>query len=171
MSGDGTLSDAIWGVLKRHHGEETPILPSTQFKTIEKPVFGVIPAGSTDSLAMTIHGDNDQLISMLNIIAGCRIGLDAQLLFDSPSGFKPDNPEYNENDSKFCRICFTTVGGGGYLPKVQQKGADIRRVFKANRFTAAAVPILLANKSAPLAVYFKATPKQPKSTQIICSAR
>lgn len=168
VSGDGTLSDAVLGTLKRINGVEGEILPTTEFKRIGKPVFGVIPAGSTDTMALTLYGTNDPLTAVLNVVSGQRVGIDAQGLFDSPSGFSPENNSYSLAGSKLRRFCFTAVGGGGFMPKVIEMSKEIRSVFKAQRFSAAAVPVFLANKPHAMAVYYKACPAQPKHNRQFC---
>lgn len=71
VGGDGTLSEVINGVIMHSARENSVNLNKSQ---VEIPFpnirIGIIPAGSTDTVAYTLHGHLDILTCAFHIVAG-----------------------------------------------------------------------------------------------------
>lgn len=82
VGGDGTFAELFNGILGRtmddsqtKTGHDPRQLPATALPTPILPL-GIIPAGSTDTIAYCMHGTNDIQTAVLNCCLGAQNGLD-----------------------------------------------------------------------------------------------
>ncbi len=73
VGGDGTFSEMINGVVARSANDENinlnDSLDGLPFSHVR---VGVVPAGSTDTIAYSLHGTSDVQTAVIHIIAGTR---------------------------------------------------------------------------------------------------
>ena len=84
IGGDGMFNEIFNGLFIRTNFDHGLDLESdnVDLKNLIKPSIrvGVIPGGSTDAVAMTLHGTSDVLTSALHIIIGDRLEVDISSL-------------------------------------------------------------------------------------------
>lgn len=82
VGGDGTFSELFNGLILKACRDKNinPNDPTAEIPPPDLPV-GVIPGGSTDTVAYCVHGTNDIQTAVLNIIFGETIGLDLASAF------------------------------------------------------------------------------------------
>lgn len=83
IGGDGTFSELFNGLISRAAWDQRIDLdnPDVRLPRPSIPV-GVIPSGSTDTLAYTLHGTTDVETAVIHIIFGDVTGLDLSSVHD-----------------------------------------------------------------------------------------
>ncbi|XP_060516142.1 ceramide kinase [Cylas formicarius] len=86
VGGDGTVSEMFNGLVLREC-KIKGIDPNNINQNLPKPrkPVGIIPGGSTDTIAYCIHGTTDQTTAVLHIIFGDTLGLDLVSVYDEHS--------------------------------------------------------------------------------------
>lgn len=111
VGGDGTFSEVFNGLLMRTCREQNINIDdiNAMLPTPQLPV-GIIPAGSTNTIAYCLHGTVDVQTSVLKIIYGNTLGLDLVSV-------------YNEN--KLLRL-YASIISYGYLGDVLNESEKYR---------------------------------------------
>ncbi|XP_050313612.1 ceramide kinase [Anthonomus grandis grandis] len=83
VGGDGTVSEMFNGLVLREC-RSTGIDANDIHQTLPKPKIpiGIIPGGSTDTIAYCLHGTSDPTTAVLQIIFGDTVGLDLVSVYD-----------------------------------------------------------------------------------------
>lgn len=86
VGGDGTVSELFNGLVLREC-KIKGIIPDDINQILPKPKIpiGIIPGGSTDTIAYCIHGTDDTTTAVLQIIFGDTLGLDLVSVYDEHS--------------------------------------------------------------------------------------
>lgn len=84
IGGDGTACEVVTGLLRR--SAETS---ASNQDTILQPAainIGVIPAGSSNALAYSVHGTDDPCTAAIHLVLGGTVPLDVGAIHDNQSG-------------------------------------------------------------------------------------
>ncbi|CAH0562734.1 unnamed protein product [Brassicogethes aeneus] len=150
VGGDGTVSELFNGLVLREckkHGVNADDMDQVLPKP--KLPIGIIPGGSTDTIAYCIHGTTDPTTAVLQIIFGDKLGLDLVSVYD---------------ENSLLRL-FASVFSYGYLGDVAYH-SDRLRWMGPHRYDYSGFKKLVSNKgyTGQLAIYSD----QPKVTKEIC---
>jgi len=90
VGGDGMFAEVFNGVLQRS-AKDFGVDLDDRDATVPRPGIrvGFIPGGSTDSVAMCLHGSPDPLTAALHILLGDHMQVDAVSIHSSPSSSPP----------------------------------------------------------------------------------
>ncbi|CAH8614487.1 unnamed protein product [Dicrocoelium dendriticum] len=123
VGGDGFLSEAMHGLLLRRRLEcNLPLYDGHLPGSSELPGnsrIGIIPAGSTDTVAYSTLGTNDVMTSVLHIVLGDDLPLDVAAI-------------HSNEDGAFLRYALSMVGCGFYADLL--KNDDSRRWMGPRRY-------------------------------------
>ena len=111
IGGDGTFAEMFNGLISRAAQQQRIDLNDPNV-LLPKPTLpiGVIPSGSTDTLAYSLHGTTDIETACIQIIFGDTVGLDVSSV---------------HNDNKLLRI-YASILSYGYLGDVVKDSEKFR---------------------------------------------
>ena len=139
VGGDGIFNEVFNGVLQRsaenagiNLNKGDPVKPPDGLR------LGVIPAGSTDAVALTLHGVIDVITSALNIVLGRRRSLDVAGIYTAA---------HNNNNSKPWRFerFSMTMASYGYFGDLLAHSEELRWVGP-HRYDVSGAKTLLMNR-------------------------
>ncbi|KAJ8983894.1 hypothetical protein NQ317_000930 [Molorchus minor] len=151
VGGDGTLSELFNGlVLRECHTKGVDSDDINQNLPSPKIPVGIIPGGSTDTIAYCIHGTTDPTTAVLHIIFGDSLGLDLVSVYD---------------EHKLLRL-YASVLSYGYLGDVAYN-SDKYRWMGPHRYDYSGFKKLLRNKGyqGEIAIYSESAEVQ----ELMCS--
>lgn len=163
VGGDGTVAEMINGLIIRAMQDKG--LDLRRSKYIPKPALpiAIIPAGSTDTIAYSLHGTSDVQTSAIHLVLGQRRGLDICSV---------------RNRDGIIRFC-TSVMGYGYLGDVAAK-SEKYRWMGTKRYEYTGVKSFLLNRGYEAEVHMllnedeqdsgpSSSENLPKVNEVICN--
>ncbi|XP_076634236.1 ceramide kinase isoform X2 [Colletes latitarsis] len=152
IGGDGTLAEVINGLVLRTSKDQQidPNDPDVRLPTPRLPI-GVIPSGSTDTVAYSLHGTTDVETAAIHIIFGDSTGLDISSV---------------HNDKAFLRL-YASVLSYGYLGDVIRDSEKFRWMGP-QRYDYSGFKKIIANKGYEGEIQLLSDPCHP-STSTRCT--